>query len=211
MPTPESRRIRFLRLAQNSSLRNEISTLGVLAALLELDARVHVLGVLAEDDDVHLLGLLHRAGHALVVLHRPHAGVEVEDLAQRHVQRTNAAADRRGQRSFDGDAQIARRGDRVVGQPAGELAEGFFAGKDLKPADGALAAVGLFDCGVEDSLRGLPDVAAGAVAFNKRNDGIVGDCELPVRSIRSAGRLWAAPARYRCFAWFVMLLSRWSD
>jgi hypothetical protein len=34
--------------------------------------------------------------------------------------------------------------------------------------DGALAAVGLFDRGVEDALRGLPDVAAGAVAFNER-------------------------------------------
>ncbi len=51
---------------------------GVCAALLELDAGVHVLGVLAEDDDVELLGMLHGAGHALVVLDRAHAGVEVE-------------------------------------------------------------------------------------------------------------------------------------
>ena len=45
--------------------------------------------------------------------------------------------------------------------------------------DGALAAIGLFDRGVEDALRRLPDVAAGAVAFNERNDGIVGNREFP--------------------------------
>ena len=105
------------------------------SALLELDAGIHVLGVLAEDDDVHLLGMLHRAGHALVVLHRPHAGVEVEDLAERHVERADAAADRRGQRSLDGDAQVAGGVDGVVGQPVVELAVGLFAGEDLEPLD----------------------------------------------------------------------------
>ena len=150
------------------------------AALLELDARVHVLSVLAEDDDVDLLGMLHRAGHALVVLHRAHAGVEIENLAQRHVERTNAAADRSGQRSLDGDAQIARRVDGVVGQPVVELAIGLLAGEDLEPRDRALAAVGLFDRGVEDALRSLPDVAAGAVAFDEGNDGIVGNLILAV-------------------------------
>ena len=124
--------------------------------------------------------MLHGAGHALVILHRAHAGVEVENLAQGHVERADAAADGRGERSLDGDAQIAGGGDGVVGQPGAELAKGLFAGEDLKPADGALAAVGLFDRGVEDALRGLPDVAAGAVAFNERNDGVVGDLILPV-------------------------------
>ena len=124
--------------------------------------------------------MLHRAGHALVVLHRPHAGIEIEHLPQRHVERADAAADGRGQRSLDGDAQVARGGDRVVGQPGVELAKCLFAGEDLKPLDGALAAVGLFDRGVEDALRSLPDVAARAVALDERNDGIVGHLKLPV-------------------------------
>ena len=79
---------------------------------------------------------------------------------------------------FDGDAKVAGGVDGVVGQPGAELAVGLFAGEDLKPANGALAAVGLLDGGVEDALRGLPDVAAGAVAFDERNDGIVGNDEL---------------------------------
>ena len=77
--------------------------LGLRRALGPLDAGVHVLGVLAEDDDVHLLGLRHRRRRALEVAHRPDAGVEVEHLAQRDVQAADAAADRRRQRPLDRD------------------------------------------------------------------------------------------------------------
>ena len=58
-----------------------------------LDARVDVLGVLAEDDHVGQLGLLHRRGHAGEVLHGPQADVEVENLPQGDVERADAAAD----------------------------------------------------------------------------------------------------------------------
>jgi hypothetical protein len=37
------------------------------------------------------------------VAHRAHAGVEVEHLAQRHVEAAEAAADGRGQRPLDAD------------------------------------------------------------------------------------------------------------
>ena len=68
-------------------LHQELDELLRLVALgLVLDAGVDVFRVLAEDHHVGLLGLLHRAGHALEVLHRAQADVEVEFLAQRHVQ-----------------------------------------------------------------------------------------------------------------------------
>ena len=73
---------------------NSISRATSAAALLELDARVHVLRVLAEDHDVDLLGVLHRAGYALVILHGPNAGVEVKKLTQGNIQRADSAADR---------------------------------------------------------------------------------------------------------------------
>ena len=92
---------------------NQAANIG--AALLELDARVHILRVLAEDDNVNLLRVLHRARHTLVVLHRPHTGVEIQQLAQSYVERTNASADRCRQRSLDGNAQVARCRYRVVG------------------------------------------------------------------------------------------------
>jgi hypothetical protein len=117
--------------------------------------------------------MLHRAGHAGVVLHRADAGVEIEHLAQRDVERADAAADRRGERSFDGDAQVARGVDRVIGQPVLKLPISLLAGEDFEPGDRAFAAVSLLDGSVEDTLRGAPDIAAGAVAFDVRDDGVV--------------------------------------
>jgi len=82
-----------------------------------------------------------------------------------------------GERAFDGNAEIARGVHGFVGQPGLELAEGLLARVNLKPLDGALAAVGLFNGSVEDPLRGAPDVASGAVAFNEWNDWMVRNSE----------------------------------
>ena len=71
---------------------------------------VDVLGVLAEDHHVDFLRMLHRRRHALEPAHRPQADIQIEHLAQRDVQRSDAAADRRGQRAFDADE--VRRGTR---------------------------------------------------------------------------------------------------
>src|ERR1039458_6855915 len=70
-------------------------------SLFPLDARINVFGVLAVDDDVHALGMLYRRRNALVILHRPNAGVEVEELAQSDVQRTYPPANRSGQWALD--------------------------------------------------------------------------------------------------------------
>ncbi len=84
MPTPESARTFFL--PPMSLFRKSISFFASGVPFAELDAGVDVLGVLAEDHHVELLRMLHRAGHAAVVLHRADAGVEIERLAQRDVQ-----------------------------------------------------------------------------------------------------------------------------
>ena len=94
MPTPESRRICFLPPFSMSLFRNSISRRSFRRSLLPLDAGVNVFGVLAEDDDIHALGMLHRRRHALVILHRTHAAIEIENLPQRDIERANAAADR---------------------------------------------------------------------------------------------------------------------
>ena len=79
--------------------------------------------------------MLHRRGHAGEILHRPQADVEIEHLAQRDVERADAAADRRGERAFDADEIFLERLDGVVGQPVVELVLGGLAGEDLEPGD----------------------------------------------------------------------------
>ena len=53
--------------------------------------------------------------HALEPAHGAQAHVEVEDLAQRDVERPDAAADRRGERALDPDEVLAEDVDRLLG------------------------------------------------------------------------------------------------
>ena len=124
--------------------------------------------------------MLHRRGRARVILHRAHAGVEIEHLAQSDVQRADASAHGRRERPFDGDAKFAQGVDGVVGKPGVELGHGLFAGEHFVPHDAALAAVGFLHRRIEDADRGLPDVAAGAIAFDEGNERVVGYLVLSV-------------------------------
>ncbi len=144
---------------------------------LHLVAGIDVLGVLPEDDHVDQLGVQHRRGDAGEPAHRAQADVEVEDLAQGHVERADAAADRRGQRALDPDQVRAEGLDRLVGQPVARLVERLLAGQDLLPGD--LVAV-LGGGGIEDQLGGGPDVDPGAVALDEGDDGLFGDLERAV-------------------------------
>ena len=112
---------------------------------------------------------------------------------KRDVQRTDAAADRRRQRTLDADQVRAKGLDGLVRQPVVELLEAFLARVDFHPRDLLLAAVRLRDRRVEHAHARAPDVGAGAVAFDERDDRIVGNDELSVlaldrRSILRDGR-----------------------
>src|SRR5262245_41638675 len=148
---------------------------GLLRAFLEFDARVNVLSVFAEDHDVELLRLLDGAGHAVEIAHRPHAGVKIEDLPQRHVERPDAAADGRGQRTFDRDDEVLYRVERALRQPFAEFVEGLFAREDFVPNDAAFAAISFLDRRVEDATGSFPDVAPRAVAFDEGDHRVVGN------------------------------------
>jgi hypothetical protein len=143
-----------------------------------LDAGVNVLGVLAEDHHVDLLGPFDRRGHALEVAHRAQADIQIQHLANGHVQRGHAATDGRGERALDAD-QVGLEGLQGLGrQPAVEELLGLFAGVDLGPGDLLSAREFLFHRGVEHAHRGAPDVRTRAVAFDKGQDGVIGHLQV---------------------------------
>ena len=95
-----------------------------------LDARVQVLGVLAHDDQIDVLvarlNALHRASRAEV-------GIQVERLAQGHVDGAEALADRRRDRALERDARLADRVEHVLGQRRAVDRDLGFAGIDGTP------------------------------------------------------------------------------
>src|ERR1700674_1041456 len=153
---------------------------GVGRAFFPFDSGVNVFCVLAEDDNVHALGMLHGRRHTGVVLHRTHAAVEIENLAQGDVEGADAASDGRGQRTFDGDAEFADGADGVVWKPILKASLGLLSGKNFVPGNGALTLIRLFDSGIEDADGGFPNIAARAIAFDERNDRVIGDAVLAV-------------------------------
>src|SRR3989449_4111694 len=138
-----------------------------------LDPGVHVLDVLAEDHDVELLRLAHRAGHALDVAHWPDAGVQVQDLTQGDVEGSDPPSDGSGQRTLDGHAVRPDGVQSGLGKPVPDLLEGFLPGQHLEPVDAAFAARDLLDHGIEYLPGGAPDVGSCAVAFDEGDDGVV--------------------------------------
>src|SRR5207244_8344312 len=121
--------------------------------------------------------------------HRSKAHVKIEELPQRDVQRSDAAANRCRQRSFDSDEVLSKRIDCLVWQPVVELLETFFPGVHFFPGDLPPAAVRFLDGGIEDARARAPDVATGAVAFDERNDRIVGDLGLAVPQRDCSGHI----------------------
>src|SRR5581483_2872650 len=140
-----------------------------------LDTGVNVLRVLAEDHHIGLLGILHRRGRARKITDRAHAGVEVELLTYRHVQRAHAPADGRRQRPFNGDDIALQRVERFTRQPF-VVAVGFqrlFAGIDFHPHNPALTAVGLLHGRVHDIAHSRCDIDPDSVAFDEGNNRLI--------------------------------------
>ena len=140
------------------------------------DTGIDVFGVLAEDHHIGQFGIFQWRGHALEILHRPDALVEVELLAQGDVERADAAADRRRHRPLDRDRIFLERGKGFLREPlvraidAGRL----FPGIDLHPVDFPFAAVSLVDRCVDHLDHDRRDIDTDTVALDEGNDRLVG-------------------------------------
>src|ERR1017187_7649512 len=108
----------------------------------------------------------------------PPADVKVEHLAQGHVERPDAAADRGRQGALDPDDELPERLHRVVRKPVVEPLEAFLAGVHLEPRYPAPARIGLLHRGLEDAHGRGPDVGTRAVAPDEGDDRIVRYVEL---------------------------------
>jgi len=144
------------------------------ASAASLPASYSTPDVLAEDHDVELAGLLHGGRDPLEVAYGPDAGVQVEHLAQRDVERADPAADGRRKRPLDRDPVRPDRVQRGLRQPAVGGVECLLPCEHLEPFDPAAAAGCPLDRGVEHAARGAPDVGAGAVSLDERNDRPIG-------------------------------------
>jgi hypothetical protein len=147
-----------LRDARRSLLRDDLDGLCDARRNQHLDARVEVLGVFADDDHVNVRVVRLQAGQRL---HRAVVREEVELLAQRDVDRREAAAYRRCNGAFQRDfvlldGLVERLRDVLAG-----LGVGIGAGGVLVPVEAC--AVGLA-CGFEDADGGARDLGADAVA-----------------------------------------------
>ena len=116
--------------------------------------------------------------------------IKIEHLAQRDVERANAAANGRGERSLDADEIFFEGFDGVIREPVVELGLGGLAREDLEPGNLLLAAVSLLHRRIKDLLAGLPNVPARAVATNERDDRIIRDGQDAVfdRNFAASGR-----------------------
>ncbi len=117
--------------------------------------------------------MLDRGGNSFEINNGAFAGVKIEDLAQCDVERADTAADGCGERTLDGNTKITDSVDSVVGEPLLISIECLFAREDFVPRNFAFTAIGVLDSSVENPARSLPDVAAGAIAFDEGDDGIV--------------------------------------
>ncbi len=167
-------------LGDTHLLAQEADQLGGFGAVgRPLDAGVNVLGVLAEDHHVGELRVTYRAGHALEPAHRTHAGVQVQLLAQGHVQRPDAAAHRGGQRALDAHGVFPQGLQGFFRHPGVRAVNlgGFFTGVDFHPGDATFGAVGFFYSGGNHFHHHRRDIDADAVPFNVRNNRVVGDIQ----------------------------------
>src|SRR5207237_9735197 len=126
---------------------------------------------LAEDHYVQLLGLPHRTRHAIEVPYGPDTRVEIEDLAQRDIERADPSPDGRRERALDRHPVLPDRLQRGFGEPTPGLAERLLAGEHLQPLDPPPAARDLGEGGVEHAPRGPPGVRAGAVPLDDGGGG----------------------------------------
>jgi len=69
-------------------------------------------------------------------------------------------------------------------QPFAGLVKGFFSGKDFQPLNLFLSRIGFLDGCINDVPGCPPDIRAGTIAFDKRDDGKIGNGQAAIAVYR---------------------------
>ena len=177
----ERRRFRETDLRHSHLIAQEgVELLGLGSTLLPFDSGIDVFRILAEDMHVHLLGFLQRRSHSLEPTDRTQADVQIQCLAQGHIQGTDTSSHRSGQRSLDTDQILAESLHRSLRQPFTGLLERLSSGQYFFPFDGALAVIGSLHRRIDNLLTYRGNFRPHTVSFDKRNCHLIGNHQLPV-------------------------------
>ena len=168
----------FIELRRKFFLEKIENLLRFTCASGVFDARINVFRVFAKDHHIHLLWMPDGRGDAFEILHGPQAYEEIEKLTKCHIERTNATANRRCQRTFNANQKLTKRFHRVVGQPFIEFVLCRLPREHLKPRDLLLVAESFFHGGIEHAHTRCPDIWSGTVPADERNDRLVWHLQL---------------------------------
>ena len=147
-----------------------------------LDTGVDVFGVFAEDNHIGQFRMFNRARSTLIITNRAQANVEVQFLTQGNVQRTDTAADWRGQRAFDSNTIFTNQIKSFGRQPdilAINLGR-FFTGVNFHPGNFTLALIGFLDGSINHFQHRRSHVNADTIAFDERDNRVIRDVQLAV-------------------------------
>ena len=147
-----------------------------------LDTRINIFGVFTEDNHIGQLRVFNRARGALIVTYRTQANVEIQLLTQRHVQRTDAAANWRRQRTFNSNTVITNQIEGFSRQPdilAVNVGR-FFTGVNFHPGNFTLAFIGFLNGGINHFQHRWGNVNTDTVAFNERDNRVMRDVQFAV-------------------------------
>ena len=138
-------------------------------SLFPFDSGINVFCILTEDVHVDLLRIFQRRNHSLEPAYRTQTDIQVECLAQSHIQRTDSPAYRSRQRSLDTYQVFAESLHRSFRKPFSRLLVSFLSCQDLHPLNGTLAFISQFHSLVHNLLTSRCQFRTDPVAFNKWN------------------------------------------
>ena len=149
-------------------MQEAIELFGFRCSGFPFDTRINIFRILTEYAHVYLLRFFHRRNYASIPTHGTQAHIQIECLAQRHVQRTDTAADRCSQRSLNTYLISAECFHRFFRQPGTRFIKCPLTCQHFFPSDAPAVSIGFLQGCIHHSLHGRSDLCPYSVTCNKR-------------------------------------------